>query len=164
MTGPLVDVFLPADKVEEERDKSISSASGAVAAMTGGPRVIVAPGEPATANAAVEAATRYLGAEGPPPQFLMVALPEPAENGDYVGAGPDEQESAVAAALAWLEPAAAGLRAAGADAGAVAFQSPEPAEDLARLAQEWAATDAIVGSDRDAQALEVAGAKVSRVE
>jgi Kef-type K+ transport system membrane component KefB len=163
MTGPLVDVFLPADKVEEEREKSISTASGAVAAMTGGPRVLVAPGADADAKAALEVATSYVGAEGAPPQFLVVALPEPSENGDYVGAGPDDEESAVAATLRWLEPMAAGLRAAGADAGAVAFQSPTPANDLARLASEWAATEAIVGSDRDAAALTSAGVKVHRV-
>jgi len=164
MTGPLVDVFLPPATTDEEREKSLTSASGELPAMTGGPRVLVAPGEPAESAAAVEAAKGYLGREGPAPQFLVVGLPPLVENGDYVGAGPEEQESAVGRALEWLEPAAAGLRAAGADAAAAAFQSPDPVGDLAALAKTWAATEAIAGVDRDAEALTAAGVEVTRID
>ena len=164
MTGPLVDLFLPGEKVEEEREKSIRASTAALPAMTGGPRVLVVPGEPRYADVCLRAARESLAPEGPQSQFLVVGLPGLAENGDYVGAGVDEEEGAVAWTLEWLEPIADGLAAAGADASSTAFQSPAPAGDLARLAVEWAATEAIVGLERDAEALAATGLPVRRVE
>jgi Kef-type K+ transport system membrane component KefB len=166
MTGPLVDLFLAKEDVEAEREKSIRGSIAALPAMTGGPRVVIAPHEPEHAAAAASvAAERFLGREGPPPQFLVVNLPGLLKNGDYVGAIVDSGESSrsVTQTLGWLGAAADRLAAAGASAEAVSFQTPDPSEDLARLAADWAATDAIVTSDADAQALASSGIAVHRV-
>jgi Kef-type K+ transport system membrane component KefB len=164
MTGPLVDFFLPEEDVENEREKSVSGSLAGIPAMTGGPRILIAPGLPAAAGAALEAAREYIGREGPAPQFLVADLPGLAEDGDYVGAGPDEEESVVKRSLTWIRPLAEALEAAGADADVACFQSPRPADDLAKLAGDWAATDAIVGTPDAAAALESGGVKVRRVE
>lgn len=165
MTGPLVDVFLPKEDVEAERDKSIKGSIAGLPAMTGGPRVVIAPAEAShAAAAATAAAERFLGKEGPAPQFLVANLPGLSKNGDYVGAMADgEGERSVTQTLGWLGPAADRLAAGGASAEAVAFQTPDPGADLAKLAGDWAATDAIVTSDADARALESAGISVHRV-
>ena len=42
--------------------------------------------------------------------------------------------------------------------------SPDPSTDVAELATEWAATDAVVGGDSDARALEAAGVRVHRLD
>lgn len=166
MTGPLVDVFLPKEDVEAERDKSIQGSLAGIPAMTGGPRVVIAPSEPERASSAVHAATeRFLGKEGPAAQFLVVNLPALAERGDYVGAVVEagERERSVTQTLGWLGPAADGLAAAGASAEGVSFQTPDPGGDLGKLASDWAATDAVVTDERDAAALEAAGVTVHRV-
>jgi Kef-type K+ transport system membrane component KefB len=165
MTGPLVDLFLPKEDVEAERDKSIGGSLAAMPAMTGGPRVVVAPAEPGHASAAVSAAVGFLGRDGPAPQFLMVSLPALSSEGDYVGAMLETVDTrATTEALGWLGPAADRLATAGADADAVSFQTPDPEGDLAKLATDWAATDAVVTSDEHAEALEaVAGIQVHRV-
>jgi Kef-type K+ transport system membrane component KefB len=165
MTGPLVDVFLAADDVEAEREKSIAGSLAAIPAVTGGPRVVIAPAEPGDAGAAVSAAVeRFLGKDGPTPQFLVVNLPGLSRNGDYVGAVVESQEArSVTQALGWLGPAADRLATAGADARAVSFQTPDPDADLARLAEEWAATDAVVTSAAHAVLLEGGEIAVHRV-
>jgi Kef-type K+ transport system membrane component KefB len=165
MTGPLVDVFLPKEDVEAEREKSIKGSIAGLPAMTGGPRVVIAPSEAShAAVAAGAAAERFLGKEGPTPQFLVANLPGLTRNGDYVGAVVEsEEERSVTQTLGWLGPAADRLAAAGADAEAVAFQTPDPCADLAKLATDWAATDAIVTTDKDAKALEGSGINVHRV-
>ncbi|HYU58949.1 MAG TPA: cation:proton antiporter [Solirubrobacterales bacterium] len=162
MTGPLVDALVPPVDVEQERDKSVSGSLAGIPAMTGGPRVLIAPGQVDAAPAALEMAREYLSREGPAPQFLVADLPGLAADGDYVGAGPEEEETAVRRTLAWIRPLAEGLRAAGADAETASFQSPDPAADLAKLAAEWAATDAIVGPAEAAAQLEAGGVKVHR--
>lgn len=162
MTGPLVNVFLPKEDVEAEREKSVSRSLADAPAMTGGPRVVVAPGEPALAAVATRAAERYLGKEGPRPQFLIVALPGPRENSDYVGATLGDQASDVTETLGWLKPIAERLSAAGYDAEAVSFESPVPQEDLVKVATDWAATTAVAGREEDAEALEAAGLRVER--
>lgn len=163
MTGPLVDVFLPKKDVEAERDKSIQGSIAGMPAMTGGARVVIAPAEAAHASAAASAAARFLGAEGPAPQFLVVNLPGLSRSGDYVGAVVEsEEERSVTQTLGWLGPAADRLSAAGADAEAVSFQTPDPDADLAKLAVDWAASDAIVTSDEQAKALEGTGVTVHR--
>ena len=162
MTGPLVDALLPKEKVEAERERSVSDSLEGAPAMTGGPRVVVVPGEPALVGTATAAAEGYLGRDGPMPQFLLVSLPRPRENGDYVGSGSDEAEAEATSAAGWLAPVADALSARGANAGVVTFQSPDPRADLAKLATEWAATDAIVARDDDAAALEAAGLDVER--
>jgi hypothetical protein len=165
MTGPLVDVFLPKEDVEAEREKSIKGSIAGLPAMTGGPRVVIAPSEASHASAAATAAAeRFLGKEGPPPQFLVANLPSLANNGDYVGAVVESgEERSVTQTLGWLGPAADRLAAGGADAEAVSFQTPDPGADLAKLAVDWAATDAIVTTDKDAKALEGSGINVHRV-
>ncbi len=165
MTGPLVDFFLPKEDVDAEREKSISGSIAGIAAMTGGPRVVLVPSSSeyaaATASAAAES---FLGKEGPAPQFLVVGLPGLDDRGDYVGALVETEENRSATeTLGWLGPAAERLTAGGADAEAVSFQTPDPQADLAELATDWAATDAIVTSDDDAAALEAAGVEVHRV-
>jgi hypothetical protein len=132
--------------------------------MTGGPRVVVVPGDPALVAPVLAAAERYAAREGPKPQFLVVDLPGLAMNSDYVGAVVDEDGSAPRRALGWAQPAGEGLAAAtGSDAEAVSFMSPDPPADLAKLATEWGATHAIVTRDEDAAALEAAGIEVERV-
>lgn len=165
MTGPLVDVFLPKEDVEAEREKSIQGSIAGLPAMTGGPRVVIAPSEAGHASAAASAAAdRFLAKEGPAPQFLVANLPALAKNGDYVGAVIDSgEERSVTQTLGWLGPAADRLAAAGASAEAVSFQTPDPGGDLAKLAADWAATDAIVTSDEDERALEGSGVNVHRV-
>jgi Kef-type K+ transport system membrane component KefB len=162
MTGPLVDVFLPAEDVEKERDKSVSGSLAAFPAVTGGPRVLIAPGSAAAVPAALEAARSYLGGD-PPPQFLVAHLPGLQEDGDYVGAGPEEEESAVRRSLEWIRPVAEGLRTDRADAEVASFQSPDPPDDLAKLASDWGATDVITGSPEYAQALAATAAKVRTI-
>jgi hypothetical protein len=125
--------------------------------------VVVAPGEPALAAAATAAAERHLERDGPKAQFLVVNLPGLSENGDYVGAGLREEDRAIADTLGWLKPSSERLSAAGSDAETVCFDSPIPQEDLVRVATEWAATDAVVGREEDAEALEAAGIDVQRV-
>lgn len=166
MTGPLVDVFLPKDDVDAERDKSIKGSIAGLPAMTGGPRVVIAPASAEHAAAAVSSAVeQFIGKGGAEPQFLVANLPGLAENGDYVGAVVDGAEQrSVTAALGWLGTAADRLSAAGVEAEAVSFQTPEPNEDLAKLAADWAATDAVVTGDYDARSLEGAGVAVHRVE
>lgn len=161
MTGPLVDVFLPKEDVEAEREKSISGSLTAVPAMTGGPRVVVAAPNPAMGGAAAEAAGQYATGKGPPPQFLVANLRGLSDNGDYVGAASDAEESGDAEAMGWLRPLADRLAGNG-TAEPVAFQTPDPSGDLAKLATDWAATDAIVTRDEDAAALEGTGVTVHR--
>ena len=165
MTGPLVDVFLPKEDVDTERKKSISGSIAAMVAMTGGPRVVLAPSSSEYASATASAASEtFLGKDGPKAQFLVVNLPGLDERGDYVGAvAESESDRSATQTLGWLAPAAERLEAAGADAEAVSFQTPDPGADLAALATDWAATDAIVTSDDDAKALEAAGINVHRV-
>lgn len=165
MTGPLVDVFLPKEDVDTERKKSIGGSIAGMAAMTGGPRVVLAPSSSAYAGATASAAgDTFLGKDGPAAQFLVVNLPGLDDRGDYVGALVESEESRSASqTLGWLAPAAERLAAAGADAEAVSFKTPDPGADLAELATDWAATDAIVTSDDDAKALEAVGVKVHRV-
>ena len=165
MTGPLVDLFLPKEDVEAEREKSIQGSIAGLPAMTGGPRVVIAPAEPSHASAAASAAAeRFLGKDGPAPQFLVANLPALAKNGDYVGAVVDSgEERSVTQTLGWLGSAADRLAAAGVSAEAVAFQTPDPGGDLAKLAGDWAATDAIVTTDEDVKALEGTGINVHRV-
>ncbi len=163
MTGPLVDVFLPAQEVEEERKKTMSGSLADMPAMTGGPRVLIAPGGPALVPEALERAAEFGGVGGPPPQFLVAGLEGPLTDGDYVGAqitaADLEQDPS-----RWPSATAARLSADGvASASSVTLQTPEPHADLAELAAEWAASDAIVGNDADAAALEAAGINVHRV-
>ena len=164
MTGPLVDVFLPKEDVEAEREKSIGGSIAAMPAMTGGARVLIVPGAPELGAAVVQRGREFLVVEGARPQFLVADIPGLSPNGDYVGAGLELEEGDRAAenARGWLAPLAEGLREADADAETVAFSSPERTRDLAKLATDWAATHAVVGSDEDAEALERAGIKVHR--
>jgi Kef-type K+ transport system membrane component KefB len=163
MTGPLVDAFLPDEEVESERQKTVAGSLTGIPAMTGGPRVLVVPAEPGLTAATVAAAQRYSGGDGPAPQFLVAALTSLSENGDYVGAVAADRERTVKQVLGWLEPTAERLAAGGGNAHAVAFESPDPQADLATLATEWAATEAIVARNEDAEALEAAGVTVQRV-
>jgi Kef-type K+ transport system membrane component KefB len=164
MTGPLVDVFLPQQEVEAEREKSIAGSLAALPAMTGGPRVLVVPGDPALVAPVLAAAERYAARNGPKPQFLVADLPGLSPNSDYVGAVVDGDGSAPRRALGWAQPAAGRLEAAtGSDAEAASFLSPDPPADLAKLATDWGATHAIVTRDADAAALEAAGIEVERV-
>ena len=162
MTGPLVDAFLPKEEVEAERERSVSGSLAGLPAMTGGPRVLVAPAGPASVAGAAAAAERFVRGEGAKAQFLVAELPGLRENGDYVGAGVAE-EGADERTLGWLKPVAQRLSAAGADAEAVSFVTPEPRADLTRLATDWAATDAVVADEEEARALEDAGVKVTQV-
>jgi hypothetical protein len=164
MTGPLVDVFLPREEVEAERDKSIAGSLAELPAMTGGPRVLVVPGDPALVAPVLAAADRHGARDGPQAQFLVVDLPGLAMDSDYVGSVVDEDGSGPRRALGWAQPAAERLAAAtGSDAEAVSFMSPDPAADLAKLATDWGATHAIVTREEDAAALEAAGIEVERV-
>jgi len=162
MTGPLVDMFVPSADVEAEREKSSTASLAGFPAMTGGPRVLVAPGEPALAGAAARAAAAYREREGPAAQFLVAELPGLQTDGDYVGTGAGDEERVASQTLGWLQPLATELEGRG-GAAAVSFQSPVPSGDLAKLAGDWAATNAIVGSDADATALEAAGVEVERL-
>ena len=157
MTGPLVDIFLSASDVEEERNKTINDSISAMPAMTGGPRVLIAPAAPASALAALKAAEKFLGGEGERPQFLVANLPGLGIDGDYVGAGPEEEERAVQRSLNWLTPMAEALQGRGATAEVVSFQSPDPPGDIAKLAEDWAASEALVESEPTAEALSAAG-------
>ena len=162
MTGPLVDVFLPKEEVEEERKKTMAGSLGDIPAMTGGPRVLVAPGRPELVPAALQRAAEFAGAPGPAAQFLVAGLEGPLRDGDYVGAqlgAADLEEDP----SGWPAATAGRLSAEGAPAQAVSLQSPEPHVDLAELAGEWAATEAIVGDEADAATLEEAGIEVHRI-
>lgn len=163
MTGPLVDVFLPAKAVEEERSRSITQSLAAMPAMTGGPRVLVAPASPDHGAAAVAAAEEFVAREGPAPQFLVAELPGLTRNSDYVGAVLEDSEREADRASSWLAPLAAQLSREGAEAETASFQSPDPPADLAALALDWGATDAIVGDPADAEALEAAGVRAVRI-
>lgn len=143
MTGPGVDLFIPDAAVEEERQKTIHESMMAIPRMTGGPRVLVAPGSPADAAAVLVAAEEFLE-EDPPSQFLVVNLPGLPGGGEVIGHGAWEEGRVVARTLGWLGPIAERLSAGDNDAEATSFQSPSPAADLGRLAQDWAATIAIV--------------------
>lgn len=163
MTGPLVDVFLPKEDVEQERKNTMSGSLGDIPAMTGGPRVLIAPGGPELVPAALQRAAEYAGGQGPPAQFLVAGLEGPLRDGDYVGAqltAVDIEEDP----SGWPAATAGRLSAEGAaSAQAVAFHSPEPHADLVELANEWAASEAIVGAQADADALEEAGIEVHRI-
>ena len=163
MTGPLVDVFLPKEEVDEERKKTMSGSLGDIPAMTGGPRVLVAPGVPSLVPAALERASQFAGkGDGPAAQFLVAGMEGPLADGDYVGAqitAADLEEDP----SRWPAATAGRLVAGGSDAQAVALQSPEPQADLVELATEWAASDAVVGNEEDAMALEGAGIRVHRL-
>jgi Kef-type K+ transport system membrane component KefB len=163
MTGPLVDLFVPKKEQEAEREKSIAGSLGAIPAMTGGPRVVVVPGDARNVIAAINAAEALRVAE-PPPQFLVTSLVGTRRHGDYVGALSDEEGLEVDATRGWLEAAAARLRAEGATTEVATFQTPDPMGDLVKLASDWAATDAVVVHDREAEALEAAGIRVRRAE
>ena len=163
MTGPLVDVFLPKEDVEEERKKTMSGSLGDIPAMTGGPRVLIAPGGPELVPAALQRAAEYERGQGPAAQFLVAGLEGPLKDGDYVGAqltAADIDEDPAG----WPAATAGRLSAEGAaSAQAVALQSPDPSADLVELANEWAASEAIVGADADAEALQEAGIEVHRI-
>jgi Kef-type K+ transport system membrane component KefB len=162
MTGPLVDAFLPKEEVERERDRSIHDSIAAMPAMTGGPRVVLVPGEPAGLAPVLAVARReFIGADGPAPQFLLVKLRDTRERPEHLGGIVDEdveQERTTA----WLGGGVEALTAAGVTAETATFASPEPAADLARIAEEWGATDAIATSADDIAALEGAGLRVHR--
>jgi Kef-type K+ transport system membrane component KefB len=164
MTGPLFDAFVPKAEVEEEREKSIAGSLAGIPAMTGGPRVVVVPGDVSDVIAATNAAESFLRGDGPPAQFLVVTLVGTRRFGDYVGALAEDEGLDVDATRGWLEAAAARLRAEGADAQAVTFQSPDPRGDLTLLATDWAATDGVAVRESDAAALEAAGLAVTRVQ
>jgi len=163
MTGPLVDVFLPKESVEKERKNTMAGSLADMPAMTGGPRVLIAPGGPSLVPEALERAAEFSGEGGPPPQFLVAGLEGPLTDGDYVGtavtaADLDEDPSR------WPSATAGRLSADGAaSAHSVTLQTPEPHADLAELATEWAASDAVVGNDEDAAALEQAGIRIHRI-
>jgi len=163
MTGPLVDVFLPKEGVEKERKNTMAGSLADMPAMTGGPRVLIAPGGPSLVPEALERAAEFSGEGGPPPQFLVAGLEGPLTDGDYVGtavtaADLDEDPSR------WPAATAGRLSAEGAaSAHSVTLQTPEPHADLAALATEWAASDAVVGNDEDAAALEQAGIRIHRI-
>jgi hypothetical protein len=131
--------------------------------MTGGPRVLVAPGVPSLVPAALERASQFAGkGDGPAAQFLVAGMEGPLADGDYVGAqitAADLEEDP----SRWPAATAGRLVAGGSDAQAVALQSPEPQADLVELATEWAASDAVVGNEEDAMALEGAGIRVHRL-
>jgi Kef-type K+ transport system membrane component KefB len=160
MTGPLVDLFVKKEEQEEERDKSIAGSLGDIPAMTGGPRVVVVPGDARNVLAAANAAERFAGGDGPPAQFLVTTLAGTRRHGDYVGAIVEDEGLEVEATRGWLEAAAQRLQ----NAEVVTFQTPDPEADLVKLATDWAATDAVVVSERDAKALEAAGITVHRAE
>jgi len=173
MTGPLVDVFVPKEDVEAERDRTVTESRGGepgdeggpgLPAMSGGPRVLLAPGQPAFAERVVRATEPYLSGRDEQAQFLVADLSALSRDGDYVGTGLGEEQRAASQTLGWLGPIADRLKADGADAEAVAFETPEPRADLVKLARDWAATDAIVTDDDDAAALEAAGVKVQRIQ
>jgi Kef-type K+ transport system membrane component KefB len=163
MTGPLVDLFVSDDEVERERTKSIHASLPAMPAMTGGRRVVVAPDDPARmAEVLAVARSRFLAGDAdPPPQFLLVKPREPDDYGDHL-AGVVDEAVVEGRALAWLRTGADALTEAGATAETATFASPDAAADLARTAEEWAATDAIAATDRDADALAGAGIAVHR--
>lgn len=164
MTAPLAEAFLPEEASEEEREKTIQAASTVLLpTMTGGPRVLVAPDRPESAVAALAEAERFLDAGEPAAQFLVAHLPPATPRTDYALRGVEEA-TAVPRALRWLQPVAERLAAAGNDAEPASFVSPTPDADLARLAEEWVATDAIVTDEGDAAALEgMTGVTVHRV-
>ena len=157
MTAPVADAFLSEKASEEEREETIRAASSALLpTMTGGPRVLVAPDRPDTAVAALAVAERFLGQSGPAAQFLVAHLPRALPRTEYALRGVEEA-TAVPRALRWLHPLAARLGAAGNDAEPASFVTPTPLADLARIADEWAATDAIATDEETAAALEAVG-------
>ena len=153
MTAPLAEAFLLEESTEEEREKTIQAASTVLlSTMTGGPRVLVAPDRSEDAVAALAEAERFLEGEGPAAQFLVAHLPRAEPRTDYALRGVKEA-TLVPRALRWLQPLADRLAAAGNDAEAAAFVSPAPDADLAGIAEEWVATDAIVTDAESAAAL-----------
>jgi Kef-type K+ transport system membrane component KefB len=164
MTGPLVDLFFKKDEQEQERDKSIAGSIAGMPALTGGPRVVVVPGEPGSVTAATNAAEQFVIRPGPPPQFLVATLVGTSKHGDYVGALAEQEGSEVEATKGWLDAAAQRLdRHEGTTADATTFLSPDPVADLVKLATDWGATNAVVIDEREAAALEKAGIDVQRV-
>lgn len=112
---------------------------------------------------ALEEAAKYTGREGPAAQFLVAGLQRPVRDGDYVGAQLSAAEHE-ADPFRWPAAAAGRLSAEGAaHAQSVALQSPDPRADLVALATDWAVSEAIVGADDDAEALEKAGIEVHRI-
>jgi hypothetical protein len=73
-----------------------------------------------------------------------------------------DAERSVSETLGWLRPLAAQLQAAGVDAEAVSFTTPDREGDLAKMATDWGATHSVVALDDDAAALERAGIRVHR--
>jgi Kef-type K+ transport system membrane component KefB len=161
MTGPLADIFMPKADVEEKRKETMAGSIAGLAAMTGGPRILVAPGSAAALAPTLARARELAPADGPAAQFLVAGLEPPTRDGDYVGAQLDAVEPG---SVTWAQDAARLLAAEGADAAAVALASPDPSDDLPQLASEWAATEAVVAEDDDARALEAAGVRVHRLD
>lgn len=64
--------------------------------------------------------------------------------------------------LEWLRTGADALGSAGPTAETTTFSTADPAGDLTALAEEWAASHAVVVDERDAAALEAAGVEVTR--
>jgi Kef-type K+ transport system membrane component KefB len=163
MTKPLVDAMLPGDEVEVERDRSLSGSLAGIPTITGGPRIVLAPGEERGIQAAIGAARQFLG-QDPPPQFLVVRLLELRRDGEYVGAGLPDDYIEIERTMGWLQSGADRLTAEGATSEVVSFHSPDPAADLAKLAADWAATAAVAVDAGEADALERAGLEVRRAE
>ncbi|MGI8631692.1 MAG: cation:proton antiporter [Solirubrobacterales bacterium] len=164
MASPLVDFFVSEDEVEEIREQTVAGSIAAMPVMSGGPRVVIAPGEPEASGRALATAEEFLDGDGPRSQFLVVHLIDIPGDGSYVGAAPGEAERQAERALGWLGPIVSRLRAAGSDADPVAFETPTPAADLAKVASDWAATHAVVTRVEDERVLREAGLVVSRAE
>ncbi|MGI8631693.1 MAG: cation:proton antiporter [Solirubrobacterales bacterium] len=165
MTGPLVSRFVADDEVEAKRSETLGKSMAGFPAMTGGPRLLLVPGEPASESRVAEAALAHLDPDGPRAQFLVAHLPPPRPAGDLIGidGGVGDAEQVVRETEGWLKPLAARLGAEGADADIACFVSPDPTDDLVQLAADWAATGAIVADPTAARAIEESGLPVERV-
>ncbi len=160
MTAPLFDRFVSKERADEVRDNTLLGGITPPPAATADPRVLVVPGEPAFAAAAIDSAGRFVDGNTRPRFLVAEPVPLPGDDG-YGGTGMQDQPLAISETLGWLEPIADSLTESGGHADTSAFSTADRAADLTRLAKLWSATDAIAGAGEDAEALIEAGLSVT---
>ena len=161
MTGPLVDAFLPA---AEPRRSATNDRALDHGAPDDDRRAAVSSSRPengAQRTRVAAGGADLLGGDGPRPSSWSSICPGWLDSGDYVGAGSEEEARAIARTLSGSSPIAEALKAAGAGAeSSLPSRAPSRSADLAKLADEWVASDAIVGASEDAAVLAAGGRRV----
>jgi hypothetical protein len=152
MTGPLFDRFVSEERIEEARDDTLMEGVTPPPARTTDPRVLVVPGLPTLAGAAIASAGRFVDGNSEPSFLVVEPSLLPGQEG-YGGTGVRDEPIVIQQTLGWLEPIADVLSRSGAHADTIAFPSTDRAADLRRLAELWSATDAVAGRSDDVKVL-----------